>query len=100
MTVLALNLAERVNGVSKLHGEVSRNMWKKVYGTDDANQVPIKHITNGVHTGTWMAPVAERFWSEQIGYDNLGGPDNPCWDKVTSVDPREFWRENRGKPPV
>ena len=92
MTVLALNLAERVNGVSKLHGEVSRNMWKKVYGTDDANQVPIKHITNGVHTGTWMAPVAERFWSEQIGYDSLGGPDNPCWAKVPSIDPQAFWQ--------
>ncbi|MDG2422585.1 MAG: alpha-glucan family phosphorylase [Phycisphaerales bacterium] len=91
MTVLALRLAERVNGVSELHGAVSRDMWKNAYGLEDPDQVPIKHITNGVHTGTWMAPVAERFWSETIEYTKTPGPKNPCWARAESVDPRAFW---------
>jgi starch phosphorylase len=59
MTVLALRLAERVNGVSKLHGEVSREMWKDFYGVPAA-KVPIGSITNGVHVKTWIDPDAER----------------------------------------
>ena len=91
MTILALNLAERVNGVSELHGSVSRDMWKEVYGTEDASRVPITHVTNGVHTGTWLAPVAERFWRDHIDYAGEPQPEDPCWARATSVDPAAFW---------
>ncbi|MBN1928917.1 MAG: alpha-glucan family phosphorylase [Chlorobiaceae bacterium] len=62
MTVLALQLSRCANGVSKLHGEVSRDMWKHLYGTEDEAQVPIGHITNGVHTRSWSTGFTERFW--------------------------------------
>lgn len=62
MTVLALQLSRCANGVSKLHGEVSREMWKHLYGTEDASQVPIGHITNGVHTRSWSSGFTDRFW--------------------------------------
>ncbi|NTU52968.1 MAG: alpha-glucan family phosphorylase [Chlorobiaceae bacterium] len=62
MTVLALRLSRCANGVSKLHGEVSREMWKHLYSTDDTRQVPIGHITNGIHTRSWSSGFTEQFW--------------------------------------
>jgi starch phosphorylase len=62
MTVLALRLSRCANGVSKLHGEVSREMWKHLYATNDPKQVPIGHITNGVHTRSWSNGFTEKFW--------------------------------------
>lgn len=61
MTVLALRLAGRSNGVSRLHGEVSREMWRDAHGVEAA-KVPIGSITNGVHVPTWMHPLAAEFW--------------------------------------
>ena len=57
MTVLALNLAEQVNGVSRLHGAVSREMWQPLWPERDLEDVPIDHITNGVHLPTWVEPA-------------------------------------------
>jgi starch phosphorylase len=62
MTVLALRLSRSANGVSKLHGEVSRQMWKHLYSAQDPKQVPIGHITNGIHTKSWDSGFTERFW--------------------------------------
>jgi starch phosphorylase len=62
MTVLALRLSRSANGVSKLHGEVSRDMWKHLFNTDDPKQVPIGHITNGIHTKSWSSGHTDRFW--------------------------------------
>ena len=62
MTVLCLRLAAKVNGVAKLHGEVSRAMWTAAYGVKSAAKVPIFSITNGVHLSTWMHPLARDFW--------------------------------------
>src|SRR5436190_1769373 len=56
MTVLALRASRHSNGVSKLHGEVSRSLWKDVWSGVPGHEVPITSITNGVHTKTWMAP--------------------------------------------
>ncbi len=62
MTVLALNLSRSTNGVSKLHGEVSRNMWQHLYPEKTVGEVPIGHITNGVHSTTWACGYTEQFW--------------------------------------
>ncbi len=62
MTVLALNLSRSANGVSKLHGEVSRTMWQHLFPTNTVTEVPIGHITNGVHTSTWACGYTESFW--------------------------------------
>ncbi|MFZ4524494.1 MAG: alpha-glucan family phosphorylase [Chlorobium sp.] len=64
MTVLALNLSRSANGVSKLHGEVSRNMWQHLFPEKTVSEVPIGHITNGVHTTTWACGYTELFWNK------------------------------------
>jgi starch phosphorylase len=56
MTLLALRLSSRRNGVSRLHGEVSRRMWRGVWEGLNEQEVPIGHITNGIHLATWVAP--------------------------------------------
>ena len=57
MTPLALRTSAYVNGVSSLHGEVSRRMWKPLWPELGEDEVPITHITNGVHPGTWLSPA-------------------------------------------
>ena len=93
MTVLALRLANRVNGVAKLHGEVSREMWREVYpeaGT--AERVPIGSITNGVHPGTWMDPAAAAFWKRHTGLRlEIAKPTDTSWSKAAKVDAAPAW---------
>ncbi|MFO0826850.1 MAG: alpha-glucan family phosphorylase [Phycisphaerales bacterium] len=92
MTVLALRLAQHVNGVAALHGRVSREMWKGVYGASDARQVPIGHVTNGVHPRTWIHPQAEAFWRRQIGLDlDEATPSIARWGDAKDADPEAFW---------
>lgn len=67
MTVLALRMSRAANGVSELHGQVSREMWKDFYGLADPAAVPIGHITNGVHILGWMANRTRQFWSKHLG---------------------------------
>lgn len=91
MTILAMRLARHINGVAALHGEVSREMWADVYGCD-ANDVPITHITNGVHPATWMPPVAADFWQREIGLrPRRSVPRCETWTKATTADPHAFW---------
>jgi starch phosphorylase len=64
MTVLALNLSRSANGVSKLHGEVSRVMWQHLYAVKHIEEVPIGHITNGVHASSWTCGYTDSFWKK------------------------------------
>jgi starch phosphorylase len=82
MTVLALRFCRSANGVSELHGRVSREMWKGLYPDTPANKIPIGHVTNGVHTAGWTLPTAGQFWTTRLG---------PHWHRQLR-DP-EFWRE-------
>ena len=92
MTVLCLRLAAKVNGVAKLHGEVSRAMWTAAYGVKSAAKVPIFSITNGVHLSTWMHPLARDFWRSAAGFDPFAPePKAPGWKKARVVDRAEFW---------
>ena len=92
MTVLALRLSGRANGVSQLHGEVSRQMWTAMYG-GDASRVPIGSITNGVHPGTWIDPEAERFWRSEIGLRlDKQAPTMPAWARAPRTDHGRFWQ--------
>jgi starch phosphorylase len=95
MTVLALRLSKHVNGVAALHGEVSREMWKEVYNCK-ARDVPIHHITNGVHPGTWMPPQAAAFWRNEIGLRPARAvPRCRTWAKAEQADPARFWALRR-----
>jgi glycogen phosphorylase len=92
MTVLALRLAQHVNGVSKLHGAVSRQMWQEVYGEEDESRVPISSVTNGVHVPTWLAPEAAAFWRRSVDLSiDRAAPDANPWAVAANVGARDFW---------
>ncbi|HXP59750.1 MAG TPA: alpha-glucan family phosphorylase [Dongiaceae bacterium] len=72
MTVLALKLSRAANAVSELHGRVSRQMWHHLYPDRPVEQVPIGHITNGIHLLGWMKGTVRRFWRAKL--EASGGP--------------------------
>ncbi len=67
MTVLALRMSKTANAVSELHGHVSRDMWKHIFGKPTEDGVPIAHLTNGVHMLGWMANTTRTFWRKHLG---------------------------------
>src|SRR2546421_13061845 len=67
MTILALRLSRHANGVSKLHGEVTRSLWKDVWSGVPIHEEPITNITNGVHTKTWMAHEFAALYRKHLG---------------------------------
>jgi len=92
MTVLALKLAERCNGVAKLHGETARAMWTGVYGVKDPDQVPIGHVTNGIHPETWIADECRPFYDMYLKPKWVGaGPENNWWAKADAAPDAELW---------
>jgi len=70
MTVLALKCSRAANGVSELHGQVSREMWHELYATGSVEQVPIGHITNGVHLPGWVKGTQRRWLKRKLGPDS------------------------------
>jgi starch phosphorylase len=66
MTVLALKVSRAANGVSELHGDVSRHMWQSLYPGTPVEKVPIGHITNGIHLLGWMKGSVRQFWREKM----------------------------------
>src|SRR6185436_14428052 len=69
LTPLALRMARSTNGVSRKHGEVSRELWHKMWPGGSVNEVPITSVTNGVHPATWVAPLVRRVYEESVGED-------------------------------
>ncbi len=83
MTVLALKMSRATNGVSQLHGSVSRNMWKALYPEKKVEQVPIGFVTNGIHTPSWATPRAHEFWDKRLGSDWTGRLMEPnFWHRI------------------
>ena len=92
MTVLGLKLSRRANAVSALHGEVSRAMWTSLYPGRPEESVPIRHITNGVHVPTWLAPSMYRLYDRHLGTgwaEQSGEPQ--IWENIENVDDGELW---------
>ncbi|MCH2127806.1 MAG: alpha-glucan family phosphorylase [Pirellulaceae bacterium] len=92
MTVLGLKLSRRANAVSSLHGHVTRRMWAHLWPWRVEEEIPIGHITNGVHVPSWLA------WQMQNLYDRnfvagwssrMGEPE--VWQEIYNVDPGELW---------
>jgi starch phosphorylase len=93
MTVLALRLSARVNGVAKKHGEVSRRIWHPLWPTRDPSDVPIEHVTNGVHLQTWMSHHLQALFDEHLGGDWPDRVDDPAlWDQVLTLPPDRLWQ--------
>ena len=92
MTVLALRLSRRANAVSALHAEVSRAMWTKLFRNKLEDDVPIGHITNGVHVPSWLAPQMFRLYDRHLGTNwNQGGSEAKTWLGIENVDDGELW---------
>jgi starch phosphorylase len=90
MTVLALKLSRAANGVSELHGRVSRHMWQSLYPGKPVEQVPIGHITNGVHLLGWMKGPVRRFWRRRLSGEAANPAALSDWD--TQINAPEFWQ--------
>ncbi|MBD1839863.1 alpha-glucan family phosphorylase [Coleofasciculus sp. FACHB-64] len=92
MTVLALRMCRTANGVSELHGQVSRKMWNILYPDRSEEKVPIGHITNGVHARTWTAPLMGDLYSQYLGEDwSTRMADKQMWAKVDGIPDEEIW---------
>lgn len=88
MTVLALKCTRAANGVSELHGEVSREMWQCLYPGTPVDKVPIGHITNGIHLLGWMKGPVRRFWRRKLSKD---------WHASGESETTRFWNSNTGR---
>ena len=92
MAVLALKIAGARNGVSKLHGEVSKELFSELWPETASNEIPIDYVTNGIHTGTWLAPTLKDlynaymkpFWQEKIY-------DREIWNEIDNIPDQELW---------
>jgi glycogen phosphorylase len=92
MTVLGLRLSRRANAVSALHGEVSRAMWTGLCPGKPEDEVPIGHITNGVHVPSWLAPQMFRLYDRHLGTGwHEHGSEAKIWEGIENVDDGELW---------
>lgn len=96
MAILALRLSSARNGVSALHGEVARKMWAFVWPERSEEDVPITHITNGIHTGTWIARRMDEVYKRYLGPGWLDRVDDPAvWQSVDHIPDEELWAVRR-----
>jgi len=95
LTILALNVCAWKNGVSRLHGHVSRNLWKNNWIGVPTNEIPISYVTNGIHTETWMnrniRGLLDKYLPEWK--DRLLDPG--YWDGIDTIPDRELWEVTR-----
>jgi glycogen phosphorylase len=96
MTVLALKTSNRANAVSAIHGTVSRRMWKSLWPTRAEHDVPIRHITNGVHVTSWLAPQMLRLFERHLGRGWMNRiRRREVWSGINAVDDGELWETHR-----
>lgn len=92
MTVLALRLSSWANGVSRLHGEVSRHMWNKLWKSLPLAETPITYVTNGVHTPSYVGTQMHELLTQYLGEGWLqAGPDSPVWARVDDIPDDIYW---------
>lgn len=93
LTPLAIRMCRSTNGVSRKHGEVSRALWQKLWPEQAIEQVPITHVTNGVHAPTWIAPLVRSLFEKYVGTDwQAKAHDRVGWAKaVLQIPDEELW---------
>ncbi|MEN0109957.1 MAG: alpha-glucan family phosphorylase, partial [Planctomycetota bacterium] len=92
MTVIGLKLSRRANAVSSLHGHISRRMWANLWPWRVEEEVPIGHITNGVHVPSWLALPMRQLYDKHLGVDwprRMYNPDT--WQAIYGIEPGELW---------
>lgn len=93
MTILGMRMSHSINAVSRIHGHVSRRMWSHLWPEKPENEVPIRHITNGVHVASWLSPDMSLLYDRYLGPD---WRDNPSSEQVLAaiqqIPDEELWR--------
>lgn len=93
MTVLALRMAGRSNGVARLHGQVSRRMWQELWPGVPEDEIPIVHVTNGVHFRSWISRDMEDLYDRYLGPRWRDEPaDQSAWQRAEHISAEELWR--------
>ena len=98
MGILALKIAGKKNGVSKLHGAVSRELFGDVWSEIPANESPIDYVTNGVHTCSWVAPTIKDLYNQYLKpywQDNI--QDDKTWEDVEKIPDEELWKVHQSR---
>ena len=98
MGILALKIAGKKNGVSKLHGAVSRELFNEVWPNIAANESPITYVTNGIHTCSWLAPRLKElynkylipYWQDNIHQDYI-------WEKIKNIPDEKLWEIHKDR---
>ncbi|HEX76644.1 MAG TPA: glycosyltransferase family 1 protein [Dehalococcoidia bacterium] len=92
MTALALRMADQRCGVSRLHEKVTRRMWHGLWPDVSEDQVPISHVTNGIHVSSWIAPELYNLFEEHLGEDWVKEhDDNRLWERLLNIPDHELW---------
>jgi glycogen phosphorylase len=92
MPVLAIRLSEHCNAVSELHGQVTRRMWSFLWPKTPQDEIPISHVTNGIHAPTWIARRLKNLFDTYLGEDWMGRADDPdIWENIEAIPDTEFW---------
>jgi starch phosphorylase len=92
MTALALRSASAVNGVSQLHGEVTKQMWQPIWPGTPYESLPVRYITNGVHVPTWVSSEIAALFEKHLGMDWLERHDDPdVAERVMAIPDKELW---------
>jgi len=93
MAMLAINLSSRTNAVSRIHGEVSRKLFSSAWPNVPENEIPISHITNGVHTRSWISEEMSDLFDRYLGskwFEDIA--DEKAWQRVEEIPDEELWR--------
>ncbi len=93
MAILALRMSSYCNGVSKLHGYVTRQMWRDVWPEVPVDEVPISSVTNGVHAQSWISHDMAGLFDRYLGTEWYNEPsDQTIWKNIEQIPPEELWR--------
>src|SRR5262249_53508805 len=86
----------RANAVASLHGDVSRAMWQCLYPGRSEDEVPIDHITNGIHVPSWIAPQMRQLFDRHLGPEWIKNSSDPAiWDRIGVIDNGELWETHQ-----
>jgi len=92
MTAFALRMSNQRCGVSQLHGKVTRKMWHGLWPQVPEDEVPIAHVTNGVHVPSWVAPEVYHLFEKYMGKDWIKEyDDSRLWERVFDIPDEEWW---------
>jgi starch phosphorylase len=94
LTPLAIRMCRSTNGVSRKHGEVSRALWQEMWPGKQLNEIPITHVTNGVHAPTWVSPLLRDLFERYVASDwEMHLRDRSLWERgVAQIPANELWK--------